>query len=416
MDMLIFQNVIIAMVLGFAIGLQREMNILYFNRKEDFGGARTFSIIGLMGYLSAWLSTYVPHYFIVATLVLGALLIGAYIVNSDPKEKGVTTEFSAVLTFMIGGILVFYPPMFPVFVGIVILFVLNIKDKIKQYEKAIEKKDLSAAIIFLMMTFVVLPILPDRAIDIWGYLNLYKIWLMVVLVAGISFFGYIAVRFIGPTHGIRLAGFFGGLVSSTAVALSMGRRGKENPSLSKDLALGVILACSIMLIRALIEIYVINTALAMKLLIPVIVATIFGYAYILYLFFTVKTETIIQEITFKNPFELNEALILGLIFGVVLALVKFSDHLFGDLGVYFVSFVAGIADIDAVVLSLASFVKTDLSSTTALNAIITAIVANSITKLALVAFLGNRVMAYYVGIYFVIMLTTFIGTYIMIGV
>ncbi len=414
MDTLVFQNIIIAMVFGFAIGLQREMKILYENKKNDFGGARTFSMIGLIGYLSAWLNLHVPFFLVTASLILGGLLIAAYIINSSEAENGITTEISALVTFFAAAMLIYERATLAVFIAIVVLFILNSKDKITEYAKVIEKKDLSAAILFAMMTFVVLPILPDKPIDSWGYLNLHNIWLVVILVAGISFFGYIAVRLIGTTKGIGLTGLFGGLASSTAVTLSFGRQGKENPALSKNLSIGISLACSIMLVRIFFEMYVINPELANHLLIPVIVATIAGYCFIGYLIFTAKKETIIHETTFKNPFKLSEALILGIIFGIVIALIKFANHTFGDSGVYVVSFIAGSADVDAVVLSVTSLAETGMSSITVLNAVVLAIISNSITKFAIVAFLGNRTIALYMGMYFIISLAFFIGTYRMV--
>lgn len=414
MDTLVFQNILIAMVFGFAIGLQREMKILYEHKKNDFGGARTFSMIGLLGYVSAWLNLHVPFFLLASTLVLGAFLITAYIVNSSEAENGITTEISALVTFFAASMLVYERATLAVFVAIVVLFILNIKDKITEYAKVIEKKDLSAAIIFAMMTFVVLPILPDKPIDPWQYFNLHNIWLMVILVAGISFFGYIAVRVVGATRGIGLTGLFGGLASSTAVTLSLGRQGKNSPALSKNLSIGISLACSIMLVRVFFEMYVINPDLANRILTPVIVATVAGYVFIGYLIFTAKKETTVNEPTFKNPFKLSEALMLGLIFGIVIALIKFANHTFGDSGVYIVSFIAGSADVDAVVLSVASFADTTLSTITVLNAVVLAIVSNSITKFAIVAFLGNRTIALHVGLFFLISLSAFVTTYSMV--
>lgn len=308
----VFQNMIISIVLGLLIGLQREMNLLYANRQKDFGGARTFALIGLIGYSCAWLNTFVPFFLIIAMFVLGAFLIGAYLINRTPTETGMTTEFSALLVFLCGALLVYEKAMLAVFVTISALFILNLKEKIEYYEKVIEKQDLSAAILFLMMTFVILPLFPDEPLDPWGYFNLYNIWLMVVLVAGISFFGYIAVRLLGARHGIGLAGLVGGLVSSTAVSLSLSRRAKENPDLSKNLSIGISLACSIMLIRVFVEIYIINAALAKHIFIPLIAASLIGYLFLGYLFYTARKDTIVQETTFKNPFKLTEALILGL--------------------------------------------------------------------------------------------------------
>lgn len=411
MDTLVFQNIIIAIVLGLLIGLQREMNLLYANRQKDFGGARTFALISLIGYLSAWLNTSVPYVLIASLCVLGALLMGAYVLNRTPTENGMTTEFSALVVFILGALLAYEKITLAIFVTMSVLFILNLKEKIQTYEKVIKKQDLSAMILFLMMSFVILPLFPDEPLDPWGYFNLYNIWLMVVLVAGISFLGYIAVRLVGVKHGIGLAGLLGGIVSSTAVTLSLARRSKENPSLSKNLAIGIGLACSIMLFRIYIELFIINAALAHEILYPVLIASGVGYLYLGVLYTTTAKETIIQETVFKNPFQLSEALILGLLFGVVIALVKFADTSFGELGVYIISFISGLTDTDAIALSLASLSKNGLDKAIALNAITLAIIANSLLKSMIVFLLGTRSIASYVGGYLMLTIGTFCGIY-----
>ncbi|MBN2870848.1 MAG: MgtC/SapB family protein, partial [Campylobacterales bacterium] len=361
MDSLFIQHSVLSLVLGFLIGLQREMHTIYAHKKQDFGGARTFSMIALFGYLSAWVTTFFPYFFLIASALMGTLLIAAYVVNSIPSpEKGATTEFSALVTFVIGSMLHFTLPIFPVFIAILVLFVLNLKDKIQEYEQTLTKKDLSAAIMFMLMTFVILPILPDEPIDPMGLVNLYRIWIMVVLVAGISFFGYIAIRFLGSTQGISVAGLFGGLVSSTAVAMSMARRVHENGFLAKSLAVGITLASSMMLIRAGFEIWVINPSLIAPLLVPIAVGSLSGFAYIALLYFTSQREKITQDIEFKNPFDLKEALIMGFVFGLTLALIKLANLYAGKTGVYAVALLSGIADVDAIILSLSSMAKNGL--------------------------------------------------------
>ena len=408
MDPLFIQNSALSLLLGFLIGLQREMHTIYSHKTQDFGGARTFSMIALFGFLSSWLTTYFPYFILIATGVIGLLLIAAYTVNSiSSPEKGSTTEFAALITFIIGAMLNFIPLIFPVFIAIIILFILNLKDKIQEYEQTITKQDLGAAILFLLMTFVILPILPDRTIDPMGIVNLHRIWIMVVLVAGISFFGYIAIRLFGSTFGIGIAGLFGGLVSSTAVAMSMARRVHENGFLAKNLALAIALASSMMLIRAGFEIWIINPPLVMVLILPILIGSLCGYGYIGILFFTSTRERIPQNIKFKNPFDLKEALIMGLLFGATLALIALANRYVGDSGVYAVAAVSGIADVDAIVLSLSSLAKNGLSSTTAHYAILIAILANTVTKAALVFFLGKIELFRFVLLYYLISIGAF---------
>jgi len=411
MDPLFIQNSVLSLVLGFLIGLQREMHTIYSNKTQDFGGARTFSMIALFGYLSGWISAFYPYFFLISSVVMGLLLIAAYVVNSvSIAEKGATTEFAALVTFVIGGMLNFSLPIFAVFITIIVLFVLNIKDTVKEYEQTITKKDLSAAILFLIMTFVILPILPDRTIDPMGLVNLYRIWIMVVLVAGISFFGYIAIRILGATHGIGAAGLFGGLVSSTAVAMSMARRVHENGFLAKNLALGIALASSMMLIRAGIEMWVINPSLTRVFLIPIAVGSFAGYGYIAMLYFTSKREEIAQNIEFKNPFDLKEALIMGLVFGATLAFIELSNRYLGDMGVYTVALVSGVADVDAIILSLSSLAKSGLNPVTAQYGILIAIISNTFAKAALVLFFGKMAIFRFVLTYYLISVGAFVTT------
>jgi uncharacterized membrane protein (DUF4010 family) len=415
MDPLFIQNSVLSLVLGFLIGLQREMHTIYSHKTQDFGGSRTFSMIALFGFLSSWMSTFLPYFSLVTAGIVGLLLVAAYTLNSiSSPEKGLTTEFAAIVTFIIGSMLNFIPPIFPVFIAIIVLFILNIKDKIQEYQQAISKQDLGAAILFLVMTFVILPILPDKAIDPMGLINLHRIWVMVVLVAGISFFGYIAIRLLGSKHGIGVAGLFGGLVSSTAVAMSMARRIHENGFLAKNLAIGIALASSMMLIRAGLEIWVINPELTRPFILPIIVGSLVGYGYIGVLYVTSKHENIPQNIEFKNPFSLKEALIMGLLFGATLALITLANRYLGDSGVYAVAAVSGIADVDAIILSLSSLAKNGLSSTTAYYAILIAILSNTFAKMALVFFLGTVPLFRYVFIYYLISIGSFMLTALII--
>jgi uncharacterized membrane protein (DUF4010 family) len=411
MDPLFIQNSVLSLVLGFLIGLQREMHTIYSHKTKDFGGARTFSMIALFGYLSSWFTSFSPYFFLIASALMGLLLIAAYIINSiATSEKGSTTEISALITFIIGAMLHFSPLIFSVFITMILLFILNLKEKIQEYEQTITKQDLGAAILFLLMTFVILPILPDKAIDPMELVNLHRIWIMVVLVAGISFFGYIAIRLLGSAHGIGVAGLFGGLVSSTAVAMSMARRVHENGFLVKNLAIGIALASSMMLIRAGIEIWVINPDLIRPFILPILIGSVCGYGYIGFLYFTSKRENIPQNIEFKNPFDLKEALVMGLIFGVTLALITLSNRHVGASGVYAVATVSGIADVDAIILSLSSLAKNGLSATTAHYAILIAILSNTLAKAALVFFLGTAQLFRFVFIYYALSIGAFIVT------
>ncbi len=189
--------------------------------------------------------------------------------------------------------------------------------------------------------------------------------------------------------------------------MSMARRVHENGFLVKNLAIGIVLASSMMLIRAGIEIWVIHPELAGPFLIPIVIGSLCGYGYIGFLYVTSRRENIPQNIEFKNPFDLKEALLMGLVFGVTLALISLANRYTGNMGVYAVSFVSGLADVDAIILSLSSLAKDSLAFTTAQYAILISIIANTLVKMGLVLFLGKFALFRLVAIYYLISVGTF---------
>jgi uncharacterized membrane protein (DUF4010 family) len=417
MEPLFIQNTILSIVLGFLIGLQREMHIIYSQKERDFGGTRTFAIISLLGFLSGWINKIFPYTLIVFIIMFSLMLIVAYVVNSiNASHKGTTTEFAAMVVFIIGAILNFSTPIAAVFLTIIIMFLLNLKEQIQDYEKSLTKQDFGAAIFFLLMTFVVLPILPNRPIDPYGLINLYKIWVMVVVVAGISFFGYVAIKLLKAKNGIIAAGIFGGLISSTAVAMSMARKIHENGFLAKNLATAIMLASSVMIIRIGLILFTFNSNLAKIIIAPLLIGLIAGLGYILFVYSKIdKDQNISSEIEFKNPYDFKEALFMGIVFGFVLALVELTDRYSGSYGVYAISFLSGISDVDAITLSLSSLSNNGLNLEVAYVAVIIALVSNTIAKLGLVFFLGNKTIFKEVFIYYFISIGSLVVSSILLN-
>lgn len=402
------QNSSLALVLGFIIGLQREMRN-YRTESKEFGGGRTFAIIAFLGYLSAFLGGFSPYFLPFSFLVIGSLLVAAKITlaNSE-KPRGSTTEFSALSAFLIGSMLNFIEPKFVVFSAVVLLLVLNLKDKIQELEKYIGKDDLNAAILFLTMSFVVLPVLPDKTIDSFGLFNPYKIWLMVVLIAGISFAGYIAVRVLGTDRGIVFTGLIGGLVSSTAVALSLSKKASAVPSASGKIAVGIMLASTVMIVRATLLVSLFNANLLADMWFAFAATFVVAAGVVVYYFFKNKTEDFKGvEIEYKNPFDLKEAMILGLSFGAIVALVKLSKEYVGNSGIYVVSILSGITDVDAIILSLSQVAGNGLEFSVAAFGIMAAVSSNSASKFMICFFAGSKELVKTVAVYYSAVTLTF---------
>jgi uncharacterized membrane protein (DUF4010 family) len=267
------------------------------------------------------------------------------------------------------------------------------------------------------MTFVVLPILPDNAIDPYGIINPHKIWLMVILISGLSFLGYIATRFLDTSKGLIIMGIFGGFASSTAVALTLSKKATRSKEGNKSLAIAIALASSTMFIRVVIWTFATSKEVFKVVVIPYSLTTIVGYIIIYYFYRHTNYKEVAEEIEFKNPLEFVEALKMGVIFGLIFGLLSVVQEYFGSFGVYVASFVSGFTDIDAITLSLGQLADSGkLAVITSVIGIVLASVTNTVTKLLIVYSTGNKSLGMYVGGIFLSLLTVLAISFISLAI
>jgi len=395
-------KIFIAIIIGFVIGLQRELHNLY-KHDSDLAGARTFALVSLMGYLSIYLN-FNPFYGIIALITFGY-----YLNSKDKTSKGITTEISLITTYLLG-IILSQNPSIAVFIAVLVVFLLNIKGKLTSYETYISKKDLNAAVSFMLITFIVLPILPDKYIDKYHLINPYELWLFVILLSGLSFLGYILNKIWG-NRGIYLAGIIGGLASSTATTITFSQKSKTNPESSKHTAIAINLANSIMLIRVFIWTFIFNFTLMKHLVLPFLLASFVGFGYIYYLAKDNIYKQNETKLNFKNPLELMESLKYGILFGLIFAGVKMGHQYFGDSGTLIVSFIAGITDVDAITISLSKYALNGLNENIAIWGILIATFTNQFAKLSYSYFLGSRENFKYFAIFNILVVSTLGGSY-----
>jgi uncharacterized membrane protein (DUF4010 family) len=393
MDYAIVKSLLIALALGFAIGMQRSLSYL---RKEEasFAGSRTFALIALAGYLSGWLGSEVPGFVLVASGGMALLIALSYALKVLRQERwGMTTQMAALLTFALGLMIRYGWVEYAVFVGVLVILLLEIKPRLRQLERHIAPQDIQAVILLLVMSFVILPMLPDRMIGPGRLFNPYQTWLMAVIIAGISFVGYLAVKFLGAKHGVLLTGAAGGLISSTAVSISLSKMYDRSRELRDNYAAGIAIACAFMYLRVLFEAFIVHPELAVKLSIPYLAAAGGGlvFSYILYRK-SVNTSISWQSpVLEKNPLQLSEAIKFGLLFGIVYGAIAFVRSRYGDVGVFVVSFLSGITDVDAITLSLSQLNRSgELDEFAASVGIVTASVTNSLVKLGIAYWLGGK--------------------------
>ena len=412
MDDILIRSLLIAVVLGFIIGLQRTMSNLYMNEsnKENYfiAGSRTFALISLLGFMSGWLSQSTPVIVsIIAFSLIGLIVLSYYLKAILYKRMGMTTQIAAIITYLLGLMIYLHLEQYAIFIAVLMIILLEIKPRLQKIEQNITPSDLNASILLLAMTFLILPILPDEMIGPYKLFNPYKTWLMAVIIAAISFVGYVAIKILGNKRGVLLTGLFGGLISSTAVSISLSKMYNTQKEYLNNFAAGIAMACTLMYVRVLFEAFVINQKVALTLLLPYMAASLSGLIFVYILYRHSKSASFDLENTdiAKNPLELSEAIKFGLLFGIIYGAINLVQNHYGNIGVYIISTLSGVTDVDAITLSL-SQLTTDqkLSIQASATGIIIASVTNSLVKLGIVYWIGGKEVGWKLTLFFLITL------------
>ncbi|MCA8926105.1 MAG: DUF4010 domain-containing protein [Planctomycetes bacterium] len=370
------------------------------------GGLRTFMLVALFGAISAQLSLDgVTWIFPAALLVIGGLTLASYLsVAQREGDLGLTSEVSLVLVFLLGGLSVRGDMVFAGACAVAMSVVLSLKKGLHAGVGRIEPKDVSAVLKFAVLTVIVLPILPNEPLVLgevlgvkgdplwWHALSLTprKIWWMVVLISGVSFVGYVLGQALGAGRGLLLTGAVGGLVSSTAVTLSFAQRSTDRPDLSRQLAAGILVANALMPLRLLLVTSLIAPSLFVPSAIPMLgMVGVVGLA-LAVLVLRGRSDGATGDVALQNPFEIGPALKFGALFGVVLFLAQVLQELFGDAGLYALSVLTGLTDVDAIGLAVASMVSDgDRPALGGMTLIALAAISNTVVKGGFVATLGS---------------------------
>jgi uncharacterized membrane protein (DUF4010 family) len=382
----------LALVIGILVGLQREYAHEQ-GERELFAGARTLALVGLAGCASALLAdlTAVPWIFIIAFVVVGGLIAISYFVTASAGAIGLTSEIAAVSVFLIGGLCYWASLEVAAALGVGTAVLLSLKVGVRRFVGRITEQDVLATLKFAVITAIVLPLLPNRTfgpapLDV---LNPQNVWLMVVFISAISFVGYVLIKLVGARRGVGLTGLLGGLVSSTAVTLSFTQRSRGHAGLAEPFALAITVAWTMMFARVLIEAAVLNGELLSELWVPMAGAGGIGLAYCGYLFFFAKEKAAGEDVTLKAPFELGPALKFAVAYAAILVASRGAQMVLGDPGVYVSAVASGLADVDAITLSLARMAKAGtVEIGTASRAIVLAAMVNTSVKGGIVFALG----------------------------
>ncbi len=384
-----------SLIVGLFIGFEREYAKRKFER-HTIGGFRTFVLISIFGALSGYFSIYFNNllFFLIPFIVISLLiLVSYYYMVKQTKDLHTTTGICAFLVFILSAVVFYGFEKFAVALSILIAVLLASRHYLHNFIRKITKKELGDTLKFAIITLVILPFLPNKAYGPLEVLNPYHIWLMVVFVSAISFFGYVLLKVFGARKGIGITGIVGGLVSSTAVTLTFsGKSKRESKSFGNAFALAIIIASTMMFIRILFEILVVNKSLLDTLIIPMGLMSITGILFSYY-YFKIKKKEKKESIELTSPFTLGPALKFGAFFAFILLLSKAAQVYLGTKGIYLTSIFSGFADVDAITLSMAKLAANGtVTEKVASSAITMAAMSNTIIKGGIVYFLGSRAL------------------------
>ena len=383
----LFAELATSLLLGLLVGLQRQ------RAESAVGGIRTYPLIAAFGTLSGWLAVEHGGWVIAAGLIaLAALLVVSnfMLARSGDTDSGQTSEVAALLLYGIGAYVVFGDTAVAVVLGGAIAVLLHYKDMLHAFAARIGERDVTAIMQFVLITLVILPVLPNQTYGPYAVLNPFQVWLMVVLIVGISLIGYVAYKFFGAKEGAVLGGVIGGLVSSTATTVSFARRTATTPSSSGLAALVIMIASGSVFARVIAEVGVVAPAHFRQIVPPLVAMLVVSVVITVFLYLHTRDHHARMP-EHGNPADLRTAMIFGGMYALIVFVVAATKAEFGEQGLYVVAVLSGLTDMDAITLSTSQLVNQGrLETETAWRMILVASLANLGFKGVLVATLGNR--------------------------
>lgn len=384
------RRVAVATLIGLLAGIERGWR----ERKAEGGsrtaGIRTFTLIGLLGGIAGLIGRTLEDK-IAAGILLGlmfltfAALFAAYRMreNIEDKSFGFTTVVAAMTTFALGIYAVFGDQNIAAAAGVAMMVVLAAREQLHGLLAKVTWPELRAAIILLAMTFLALPFIPDQNYGPYGGINPRQVWLLALVLAAVSFLGYVAVKVLGRRQGTLISSAAGGLVSSTAVTLAASRMAATDKAGLRFHGASVAIATAMSLAKTLALVTALNRNVGLMVAAPLIAGAITAAAVGLFLAWAKTSKRSKETFELRNPFSLRETLILAALIGAVTFAVEAFSAWFGAAGGLAAALLSGTVDADAAAVSLARLGAGGLGAGVAALGIVLAVAANNAFKFAL---------------------------------
>jgi uncharacterized membrane protein (DUF4010 family) len=386
-----FEHLGLSLGIGPLIGLERGWEQRGEVEGRRVAGLRTYGIVGLSGGCVALIAG-TGNEFLVGFGIVGVAILFAvaYFRRSEGnRDIGATSALVGILTFVLGALVPLGFALPAAAAAVVTTLLLSFKPTLHAWIVGLEEQELRATLKLLLISVVLLPVLPDRTMGPLNVFNPYETWWMVVLIAGISYLGYFAMKLGGAQRGALLTGIFGGLAASTAVTLSLSRLARQRSGMDGALASGILAACATMYPRILAIVLVVNRDLFPTLL-PILGTMAAGtYLTAGLAWWSARGTEPGETPAISNPFRLMEAVRFGLLLVVILVLSRLLVDSLGHRGVYYLAAVSGLADVDAITLSLSRMSPIDLPLAVAGLGILVAAIVNGLAKSAIAFAVGG---------------------------
>ncbi len=390
-----FPRLSLALAIGILVGVERGWQERETEPGKRTAGIRTFGLSGFLGGLAGFLQVKLGPVLPVAVFVVFGI---AFVVFSryeaeQEEDYSVTGVIAALAVFVLGVIATVSDMTVAAAGGVAVTALLAARHSLHGFLRNLTWLELRAALVLLAMTLVALPLLPNRTIDPWNAINPFQLWLLTILIAAISYIGYLAIRIAGPKHGILFSGAAGGFISSTAVTLSFARLSSGSTQATHSLVAGASIAGAMSIGRALVISGILAPVLVLKLAVAFVPVILVFLSATFLMLRGAKADDKATDINPDNPFELLTVLRFGAFLGVISFLSKFVIDQIGPSMIFVVAPLSGLADLDAITLSTARMAGSVLTTEVATIAISVAAAANLIVKMVLAIMFGSRAYA-----------------------
>ncbi len=383
-----------AFLLSFAIGLL--MGIERERRPSAKAGLRTFALVCMLGTLAAMLDQLTGNHWLLPSglLAVAALIIAPYTRQRRTEDPGTTSVAALLVCYALGAIVWHGHSQLAVMLAVLTTMLLYFKAELQGFTSRLTATELVSILQFAVLSLIILPVLPNRDFGPYGAFNPYQVWLMVVLISGVSLVGYAALRWVGARYGAPVIGLFGGLVSSTATTMVFARHARRDAALIPTAAMVVLLANLVMMGRLTVLAAVLAPELLLRIAAVIGTAMALGLIAALWQIVRTASSSHLPMPEVRNPTEMRVALTFGLIYGAVLLLSAWLNDIAGDKGLYAVSFISGLTDVDAITLSsLRLHTLARLTAEQTVVSIALAMLANLCFKFGLAASIGGAALA-----------------------